>query len=61
MSNSQISPLIMDSPSVCTKLANDMVLNEGEHVGGFDYNEQNSLYPFREVIGYHDNALVVFE
>ena len=42
----------MDDPSGDTKSVDDLMFDEVDHVGGFNFSERDSLCPLREVISY---------
>jgi len=52
--------IIVDDPSGDTKSVDDMIFDEVDYVGGFNFSERDSLCPLREVISYQKDELMTF-
>jgi len=50
----------MDNPPGDAKLVDDMVFDEVDYIGGFNFSERCSFRPLKEIIGYRKDELMTF-
>jgi len=56
----RLGTIVMDDPSGDTKSVDNMMSDEINHVGGFNFNKQNNLCSLWEVISYRKNESMIF-
>ena len=57
---SQFGTIIVNDTPGDTKSMDDMVFDEGDYIGGFNFNEWYNFRPLWEVIGYRKDEPMTF-
>jgi len=55
----KLETIVMDDPPGDTKSMDDMVSDEINNIGSFNFSKWYSFRPFREVIGYSENEPMI--